>query len=157
MPYKDLEKQREAQREQMKRRRAKQKAQSGNALVSTAAFEPIKQTEGNKIQPEPKVIEAQAAPTQLKLPITEAAEVVEFTRNRLDGIGWCFWTCTRFNNEDIILLRDESITDYPKGYPTYTEDELKQMADMDLSVGEHRRINEIKKLTGAKVANIERS
>lgn len=37
MPYKDLEKQRQAQREQMKRRRAELKAQSGNAVIPQGA------------------------------------------------------------------------------------------------------------------------
>jgi DNA polymerase-1 len=64
-----------------------------------------------------------------KVPKPElVAEVVALhTRKLLDSRGWCLWKCSRFDGEEIVVVRDETVVGYPRGHRVYSEAELEKL------------------------------
>ena len=54
----------------------------------------------------------------------DANEVASKTKELLEKQGWCLWQCDHLDGDIILIVNDESISDYPKGYPIYTYDEI---------------------------------
>jgi hypothetical protein len=87
--------------------------------------------------------------------LAQAEEVARCTRELLATRGWCLWKCSILGGEVIAVVRDESVKGIPEGYPVYTEAELEQLCQDDVSDATLRLVNEAKKLTGAKVISAE--
>lgn len=82
--------------------------------------------------------------------LEEAAQ----TRELLETRGWCLWRCHALENEVIVVLRDELVDGFPAGYPTYLEQELECLLEVDDST--LKLIHEAKKLAGATVTGVEK-
>ena len=87
--------------------------------------------------------------------LVQAKDVARRTRELLDTQGWCLWQCSALGGEVIAVIRDENVTEIPKACPTYTEDELEQLFQKDISQVTLRLVHEAKKLAGAKVIGNE--
>lgn len=162
MPAKDPEKFREYQREQMKRRRAQAKAATNADSTSLSAVEtssPSTKSESSSLST-PKVAPAPASQIEEKVtkvnqgnPIAvdmESAKVVGAAiKERLETKGWCKVRATLLNNDIIVVIRDEEVTDYPKGFPVYTDDEMKEVAHLTLDT--IKRIHFLKKKTQCQI------
>jgi hypothetical protein len=86
---------------------------------------------------------------ELDNPLARAEKVAARTRELLDTRGWVIWKCSLLNDEKVLIVRDESVTDAPTGYPVYLEKELETIGDMtDWSV---RMVHQAKKLAGARL------
>lgn len=158
MGYKDPEKQREAQKEQMRRRRAQAKTATKADCTSQSAVGTLST---------PASIEPQASPTPTPAPATQidkmsqsvpavpktpeeiAQEVGQRTKEILATKGWCLWKASLLDNDTIVVIRDESVTDYPKGYPIYTDDEMREVAHMNLLIIE--RVHYLKKISQVQI------
>ena len=79
----------------------------------------------------------------------EASQTYESLASR----GWCLWRCNALNDDVILILRDELVTDFPTGYPIYLEQELEYLLELDDST--IRLIHEAKKLGGATITDVE--
>jgi len=90
---------------------------------------------------------------KLEKELKEAQEVAAQTRKLLETRGWCLWRCRGLNNEVIVVLRDELITGFTAGYPTYLEQELEFLLEADDSTV--KLIHEAKKIAGATIVDIE--
>jgi hypothetical protein len=85
--------------------------------------------------------------------IKQAQEVSKRTYETLNTQGWCLWKCRAFNEDVIVVVRDELVTDYPHGYPVYLEQELECLLEAsDLAL---RLVHEAKKQAGAVVTGVE--
>jgi len=80
-----------------------------------------------------------------------AEAVAERTRELLDFQGWCLWKCSTPGGDIIAIVIDENVEEVPRGYPTYTEVELGELCQDDVSEASLRLVHEVKKLAGAKV------
>ena len=85
----------------------------------------------------------------------QAEEVARHTRELLAIQGWCLWKCSRLGGEIIAVVRDENVEGVPESYPVYTEAELEELCQDDVSEASLRLVHEAKKLAGAKVQTIE--
>ena len=65
--------------------------------------------------------------------------------------GWCMWKCSTLGGDIIAVVRDENVEGVPEGYPAYTEAELEELCQDDVSEATLRLVNEGKKLARAKV------
>ncbi len=83
--------------------------------------------------------------------LAQGEEVARRTRELLATRGWCLWKCSTLSGEVIAVVRGESVKGIPEGYPVYTEAELEQLCQDDVSDAALRLVYEAKKLTGAKV------
>ncbi len=68
--------------------------------------------------------------------------------------GWCLWRCRALGDEVVVVLRDELVGGFPAGYPTYLEQELEYLLEVDDST--LKLIHEAKKLAGATVTGVEK-
>jgi len=82
--------------------------------------------------------------------LEEAAQTHELLETR----GWCLWRCRALGDEVIVVLRDELVDGFPAGYPTYLEQELESLLEVDDST--LKLIHEAKKLAGATVTGVEK-
>ena len=57
----------------------------------------------------------------------KAKEVADRTKHYFLTRGWVLWKCTKLNNEIIVVVRDYKVTGYPKGYPVFSDDEIRQL------------------------------
>ena len=141
----------------MRKRRAAQKGQSGNAEMPTPVSPkppiPPKTTGivSSPKSPKPQIAQdSELPPGEMpKTPEKIAEEVAMQTRELLDTKGYVAWKCSQLDDPIIIIIRDKSVTDYPKGYPVFTEDEIKADAGNELSTT--RLIIEAKKEVGAEI------
>jgi len=85
--------------------------------------------------------------------LTQAREVARRTRELLFTQGWCLWKCSTLNDEIIAVVRDENVTGVPIDYPVYTEAELEELCQGDISEATLRLVHEAKKLAGAKIVS----
>ena len=76
------------------------------------------------------------------------------THELLETRGWCLWRCRALGDEVIVVLRDELVDGFPAGYPTYLEQELESLLEVDDST--LKLIHEAKKLAGATVTGVEK-
>lgn len=151
MPYKDKEQQRDAQREQMRKRRAEAKLQGGSS-IATEVSSPASEKPDNALLSETESLETPPLPeVELKKPIAsypiinDPYKTAELTRQLLDGKGWCFWKCSVFHNEIIVIIRDKAVEGYPENFTIYTEAELKEL--IKRSDYGMMRLHEAKKVT----------
>jgi len=168
MPRKNPEEFRQYQREQMRQRRAKVKAEKG--VESPAVSQGDKSAGGgiltSELQPSPEQaavltsespLVAQQQPEYVEGDIEgyhykvskeeyeKAVDTSTLTRMYLEKRGWVLWRCSLLDNEIICVIRDETITDYPSRYIAYTEQELKTL---NQSSPEHMKyLHEVKKAT----------
>lgn len=175
MPYKDKEEERQYRREQMRQRRAQAKGKQveGTPTLTTGVSPPPVQTTAKqpdarsqtKTKPAPATRIPEPArttqpdeyglgrePTEEEL--SQAAITAYETRKALDTIGWVAWECRYLDNDVIIIIRDESVKGYPRGYPVYTENEIK--LHENLTAQEVRRLHLIKKATGGELISTQR-
>jgi len=83
----------------------------------------------------------------------QAEETARRTREFLATQGWCLWRCSTLGDV-IAVVRDEEVTSssgIPQDVPTYTELELEELCQSDVSEATLRLVHEAKKLAGAKV------
>lgn len=80
-----------------------------------------------------------------------AEEAARRTRELLATRGWCLWKCSTLDGEIIAVVLDENAEGVPEGYPVYTEAELEELSQGDVSEATLRLVHEAKKLAGAKV------
>ena len=92
-------------------------------------------------------VTAEADPTAL----AQAEEVAQRTRKLLATRGWCLWKCSVLDGGTVAVVRDELVEGVPQGYPVYTEAELEELFEDDISEATIRLVHEAKKLAGAKV------
>ena len=86
----------------------------------------------------------------------QLAEVVaECTRELLATRGWCLWKCSVLGGEVICIVQDELVEDVPEGYQVYTEAELDELCQDDISNATIRLVHEAKKIAGAVVVSVE--
>jgi hypothetical protein len=83
--------------------------------------------------------------------LAQAEDVARRTSEILDKQGWCLWKCSAFDDDIILVRRDEADSGYPRGYPIYMEDELEKLCPGGIDDKTLRLIHEGKKLTGARV------
>lgn len=76
--------------------------------------------------------------------LVQAQELAAITRKELDTRGWCLWKCANLDGDVVAIIKDESVTDYPQGYPVYTEDDLRNLPKT-ISPWALRMIHEAKK------------
>jgi hypothetical protein len=152
MPFKNEAERKAYNREQMRKRRAALKAQKEGKPVEEEKKEPVKPVETPRAAPSRKgnqdskpvtppvetPVSAATEPSgpdasqKLRIAETNPIDVAEKTRQMLDTRGWDMWKCTHLIPPDIIVIvKDESVTGYPEGYPVYTEEELAYMADSE--------------------------
>ena len=107
------------------------------------------------------VVGAEAGPTERNSEVTSeldillAEETARRTRELLATKGWCLWKCSTLGGDIIAVVRDENVEKVPEGYPVYTEAELEELCQDDISNATIRLVHEVKKLVGAKVTNRE--
>jgi len=94
-----------------------------------------------------KLILGQAEATAL----AQAKEVVWRTRKLLNSQGWCLWQCSTLGGEVIAVVRDELVEEVPEGYAIYTEVELEELCQDDVSEVTIRLVHEAKKQAGGRV------
>ena len=80
--------------------------------------------------------------------LAQAEEVAWRTRELLASKGWCLWKCSTLNSEVIAVVRDENVEGLPEAYPAYTEAELEELCQDDVSEATLRLVYEAKKLAG---------
>ncbi len=80
-----------------------------------------------------------------------AEETAHRTRELCAAQGWCLWKCHTLGGEVIAVVLDENMEGVPEGYPVYTEAELEELCQDDVSEATLRLAHEAKKLAGAKV------
>ena len=147
-PYKDPEKEREYRRNQMRRRR--EKASESIAVSdsevrvesppSAPAAVPPKQPPKPPAPPpvqasyfDQRNQKAVVDDPELRAKIDQsqdyqkAKEVADWTKHYFLTRGWVLWKCTKLNNEIIVVVRDYKVTGYPKGYPVFSDDEIRQL------------------------------
>jgi len=90
-------------------------------------------------------------PPQRQVTLAQAEEVAQRTRELLNSQGWCLWRCSALGGEVIAVVLDENVEGVPEGYPIYTEGELVELCQYDVSEATLRLVHEAKKLAGAKV------
>lgn len=78
------------------------------------------------------------------LALVQAQELAAITRKELDTRGWSLWKCANLDGDVVAIIKDESVTDYPQGYPVYTEDDLRNLPKT-ISPWALRMIHEAKK------------
>lgn len=83
--------------------------------------------------------------------LTEAEELAWRTRELLITQGWCLWKCSTLGGEIIAVVKEENIGGVPEGYPVYTEAELRELCQNDISDSTLRLVHEAKRVAGAKV------
>jgi hypothetical protein len=91
---------------------------------------------------------------RLEEELRQAQEAAARTRELLETRGWCLWRCHALDGEVIVVLRDELVSGFPAGYPTYLEQELGCLIEADDSA--LKLIHEAKKLAGATVTGVEK-
>lgn len=89
--------------------------------------------------------------------LTKAKQKACRTKVLLSTRGWCLWKCSTLNNEIIVLLRDELVTEYPEEYPAYTDFELRELCNGGITEETLRIVHKAKKLAGATVISVEDS
>ena len=104
-----------------------------------------------------KALWEQPAPVPLqKEDEPQPAEVVaQCTKALLNSQGWCLWKCSTLGGDIIAVVSGENVERVPKGYPVYTEAELEELYEDDVSEATLRLVHEAKKLAGAKVVSVE--
>ena len=104
-----------------------------------------------------KALWEQSAPVPLqKEDEPQLAEVVaECTRELLATRGWCLWKCSVLGGEVICVVQDELVEGVPEGYQSYTEAELEELCQDDISNATIRLVLEAKKIAGAVVVSVE--
>lgn len=80
-----------------------------------------------------------------------AEETAQRTRELFITQGWCLWKCSALGGEVIAVVREENVEGVPDGYPVYTEAELEELCQDDVSETTLCLVHEAKKLAGAKV------
>ena len=85
--------------------------------------------------------------------LAQSLEVARRTRGLLDNQGWCLWKCSAFDDDIIVVCRDEFSGHYQKGYPVYMECELEMIAQGEVTSNSLSLVHEAKKLAGAKLVN----
>jgi len=90
------------------------------------------------------------APVQKEDEPQPAEVVAECTRELLATRGWCLWKCTTLGGDIIAVVKEENIGG-AEGYLVYTEAELEELCQNNVSGATLRLVNEVKKLAGAKV------
>ncbi len=86
-----------------------------------------------------------------ELGIFLAEETAQRTRELLATRGWCLWKCSALGGDIIVIVLDKNVEGVPGGYPVYTEAELEELCQADVSEATLRLVHEAKKLAGAKV------
>lgn len=154
MPYKDPEKRREAQKDQMRRRRADKAredihppSQAGDAVPSEGA-----PSEGFIHLPSEAPTSPAVELPMNQMPLGASAEVVAAqTEQYLATRGWVLWKCWNLNGDIVVVVRDESVTGFPPEYPVFTEAELMHVGDMSLQ--QLRFIMETKKQNACSIVD----
>ena len=102
-----------------------------------------------------KALWEQSAPVPLqKEDEPQLAEAVaECTRELLATLGWCLWKCSVLDGEVICVVQDELVEGVPEGYQVYTEAEIEELCQDDISNATIRLVHEVKKLVGAKIVS----
>ena len=91
---------------------------------------------------------------RLEEELCQAQEAAARTRELLETRGWCLWRCRVLDDEVIVVLRDELVGGFPTGYPTYLEQELESLLEVDdITL---KLIHEAKKLAGATVTGVDK-
>ena len=83
--------------------------------------------------------------------LAPAEEVARHTRELLAIQGWCLWKCSTLGGDIIAVVLGENVEGLPGGYPVYTEAELEELCQDDVSEATIRLVHEAKKLAEAKV------
>jgi hypothetical protein len=91
---------------------------------------------------------------RLEEELRQAQEAATRTHELLETRGWCLWRCRALGDEVIVILRDELVSGFPSGYPTYLEQELESLLEVDDCT--LKLIHEAKKLAGATVTGVEK-
>jgi len=78
-------------------------------------------------------------------------ETARRTRELLATQGWCLWECSILGGDIIAVVRGENVEGVPKRCPIYTEAELEELCQNDVSEATLCLVHEAKKLAGAKV------
>ena len=86
--------------------------------------------------------------------LAQAEEVAWCSRELLATRGWCLWKCSTLDGKVIAVVVDENVVGVPEGYPVYTEAELEELCQDDVSEATLRLVQEAKKIAGAKVTSI---
>lgn len=90
-----------------------------------------------------------------RVALARAEEAARLTRELLTMQGWCLWRCAFLNGEVIAMARDDSVKGIPDGYLVYTEAELEELCQGDVSEATLRLVHEAKKIAGAVVISVE--
>ena len=145
MPYQDPEKQREYQKEQMRRRREAQKAaEPGIASVPKSVEHPATDQLNDNLPAAASNSESPAVPL-IKSDYQIAKETAERTKELLETRGWVLWKCSKLNNEVIVIIRDEWVTGYPPGLPFFTDAELREFNRSGISLMTYKLLIEARK------------
>jgi len=83
--------------------------------------------------------------------LAQAEEGDWHTKELLATRGWCLWKCSTLGGDIIAVVLDENVAGVPGGYQVYTEGELEELCQGDVSEAHLRLVHEAKKLAGAKV------
>lgn len=149
MPRKDPDEFKEYQREQMRKRRAAAKGITPRVASQIDKTEREPEGQASNETKQPASAKPKASSSSSSTPHQTAAEVADRTAELLETRGWALWKCANLNNDIVVIVRDESVKDFPLGYPVYFDAELKAMADSNMSIERHKFIHEAKKLTTA--------
>jgi hypothetical protein len=112
---------------------------------------------GKELWNQPAPVEGATAVKEREAPAaiseTAAAAVAEVSHYQLAERGWCAWQCQGLGGDTIIVVVDETFTNYPRGYPVYTLRELYDILSLDdkLLQAAHRA----KKELGARIEGPE--
>jgi hypothetical protein len=87
----------------------------------------------------------------------KAEQVAVITRFLLDTRGWCFWKCSTFGGDRIAVLRDQFVEGSPENCPAFTEGELRELCQDNISKASLRLILQIKKSDATVVSSRRKS
>jgi hypothetical protein len=155
MAYKDKEKQRQAQRESMARKRAAVSPPAPAAVETLPPSKPEKKKTGllekNRIKGQAlNGSTASTSPAQIPLPSPPAPaeplthppviqddmttdewargmDLINITKATIEKKGFALWKCAKLNDDIVVVCRDPNHASIPKGYPIYTLKELEEV------------------------------
>ena len=60
-----------------------------------------------------------------------AEDIAAESSKQLEDQGWCTWRCEGLGGDVIVVIISELITNYPRDYPVYTLQELRDILPLD--------------------------
>jgi hypothetical protein len=79
---------------------------------------------------DPEEIESEKYSVPVEMTWEEAEKVVQETLAQIELKGWCLWRLRNLKGQEICLIRDYQIQDYPAGYPVFSLEEMKKLEDV---------------------------